>query len=352
MLTDIFADRYEGVPLWQTFGEPERRLLVQTFRIVSEQLYQNWESDGKENQWAKAQWKSIHDRLSMELGLQQLSPLYYQTTNSLGAKSSAQWTMVYVCQNFMFAPINGSTSVDRHIKERLSLIEIAFRDKEEALSKANEGLAQSIARADALDKLIPPSLDAKRIPGSRADGLRAINEKANQAFHAAVVELNERLRRAGTSLNYHNGFIQISDDALMEALVETPFWDLVSDPKWKNVDTDMKEAIDLRDNGGRNPAVFAAHALESTIKIISDEKGWTRGGESGAAQYIDNLMSAKNGRFVEVWEGDALKKLFSSVRNELGHGPGSKPMPELTTQQTNWAIETCMAWIKSLIRRM
>jgi hypothetical protein len=41
---------------------------------------------------------------------------------------------------------------------------------------------------------------------------------------------------------------------------------------------------------------------ESTIKIISDEKGWTHGGEKGAHNYIDNLGSKKAGPFIESWE--------------------------------------------------
>jgi hypothetical protein len=134
--------------------------------------------------------------------------------------------------------------------------------------------------------------------------------------------------------------------------IERPFWALVSNERWKNVERDLLEAIDLRDNGGRDPALYAAKGLESTIKIISGEKGWSRGKESGAAAYIDNLMSEKNGRFIEVWEGEALKAFFAKVRNPLGHGPGNEPMPELTSQQNDWAIETAMSWIKSLIRRL
>jgi hypothetical protein len=36
----------------------------------------------------------------------------------------------------------------------------------------------------------------------------------------------------------------------------------------------------------------------------------------------------------------------------LGHGPGGEKMPELSQQQTSWAIENCMVWVKSLILRM
>jgi hypothetical protein len=42
----------------------------------------------------------------------------------------------------------------------------------------------------------------------------------------------------------------------------------------------------------------------------------------------------------------------TKVRNPLGHGPGNELMPALNPQQTDWAIETSMSWIKSLIRRL
>ncbi|WP_334262045.1 hypothetical protein [Bradyrhizobium sp. 6(2017)] len=164
-----------------------------------------------------------------------------------------------------------------------------------------------------------------------------------------MAELNSRLRQAECKLHYHNGFIQISQDDTVAQEIENPFWRLVADPKWHNVDHDMKEAIDLRDTGGCDPAFYAARSLESTIKIISGEKQLTTGKEKGAANYINNLRGAE---LIEVWELEALHHFFAKVRNPFGHGPGAAPMPSLTEHQTNWAIENAMIWIKSLVRRM
>src|SRR5262245_7492141 len=139
--------------------------------------------------------------------------------------------------------------------------------------------------------------------------------------------------------------------SLVENQIERAFWQVVADPLWKNVDIDMKEAIDRRDGSERDAAFYATRGLESAIKIISDTKGWTRGDEKGAHNFIDNLGSQKNG-FIDGWERDVLKKLFTEIRNPLGHGPGKEEMPELTNQQTTWVIETSMSWIKSLVQRM
>lgn len=233
---------------------------------------------------------------------------------------------------------------DYYIKDRLSLIELGFRLQQEEV----ERLIQ-----DDLERAQNPRFKSNSIlvPGDPLVGLKARENWRRSIFRSQVEELNARFEQAGYPLNYHNGFIQISSDALLKQQVETPFWSIVSGPMWKNVDLDMKEALDRRDNGSRDSAFFAARALESTIKIISDVKGWTQGGEKGASSYIDNL-AAKSRAFIAPWEGTQMRGFFKDVRNPLGHGAGLETMPSLTRQQTEWAIEFCMIWIKSLISRL
>jgi hypothetical protein len=197
-----------------------------------------------------------------------------------------------------------------------------------------------------------PSEKLEALRSFAADSALSRFKREQTRFTTCVVELNERLRHAGYPLNYHNGYLQFSDDKLIEAEVERHFWNLISDKIWENVDLDMKNSIDIRDSGGRDPAFFAARALESAIKIISSERGWTSGKEKGAYNYLDNLVSVSNGRFIEVWEAEQLKNFFKNVRNPLGHGPGEGKMPSLTVPQTNWAIAFSMIWIRSLISRM
>lgn len=351
MLTDIFADRYSSRVLRPQFTEVDAKLLHQCFRIVAEQLFPYWTADGKEDTKSKAKWTSLHDRLCAELGVDELSPRYYsfQTQwNGQPHTNSGTWSMDKVCKAFVCAPFKGQGSADRFVKERISFIELAFRQRESELQLETASLPSKILNAK------------KALAGSKAlgvtwdptDGMRRSNRLLNSAFTAAVDELNERMRRAGAPLNYHNGFFQIATDKTTEAVIEKPFWDVVADPLWKNVDIDMKEALDRRDANDRDPAFYATRGLESAIKIISDQKGWTRGSEKGAHSYIDNLGATKNGAFVASWERDALKSFFTQIRNPLGHGPGSEEMPRLSAAQTNWAIENSMSWIKSLIVRM
>lgn len=344
MLTDIFAHRYAQPLMWETFYEEQRRLLVQGWQLLNDVC--PYYVDGKENKHGKDFWTRIHDLLARELGLTELSPPYTGFYNKQDPWQGFHHTKVQMCERWMLVPFDGKVSADRFVKERLSLVEIGFRQHENFVAGLNAKLAENIAAAEIFDKTFKGS--GLRVPGNSADGVRATNLSLNAKFQTAVTELNARFRQAGCKLHYHNGFIQISEDQTVAEKVETPFWKLVAEPRWGNVDHDMKEAIDLRDTGGRDPALYAARSLESTIKIISGEKQLTKGNEKGAANYIDNLMGAK---LIEVWEMEALKHFFSKVRNPIGHGPGAAPMPSLTDHQTNWAIDNSMIWIKSLIRR-
>lgn len=330
MLTDIFSRRYADHSIWTDFDAPERRLLVQSFRLVTEQVCSPVDHSS---------WDDLHNRLTTELGVVRLAEPTYRY--ALGSRHLNSYD---VCERWMYQPFGHRDDADEFMKERLSLLELAFRRKGTQVATENARLefeisnyANSLAAAGRTD-----------VTGGAL--LKARNAKLNTAYQSAVQELNERLRQARVRLHYHNGFIQQTDDALSVDQIEEPFWSVVAGGRWANVDTDMKEALDQRDEGGRDPAWYAARALESAIKIISGAKGWTQGGEKGAHNFIDNLASKKAG-FIARWQADLLKMFFTEVRNPFGHGPGEAPMPELSPEQTSWAIETAMSWIKMLVRR-
>lgn len=352
MLTDIFAYRYLKYPIWSQYTEAERRLLNQTVSLAKE-VFPVYNSEGKKVETNEVKWKDVHNRLARELGVNELSQRFYSymSKGPLGQDwhQSGYFTYDHVCEQFVNAlPPVGLASVDGYIKERVSFIELVMRLRSDEVVKANAELPRALLEA----KLRPTSSRGIRLPGSTEDGVRALNSSMNQTFQRQVDELNERFRRAGAPLTFHNGFIQVAADEVVEREIASPFWRLVSPPAWKNVSIDMAEALDRRDSNDKDPAIFAAKALESAIKIVSDTKGWTRGKENGASAYIDNLVSKENGAFLTVWEGEMLRDYFRKVRNSLGHGPGSEPMPSLTPVQTDWAIETAMSWVRALVRRM
>lgn len=357
MLTDIFATRYEDRPIWSEFRESDRILLVQGYRIVAEQLWSPG-TDGKHDVPTIKAWTSLHNLLSMELGRESLAPLGWSFLDTTKKHQWGTYTMDFVCKTFMLEPFKQGANPDTHMKERISFIELAFRSRMYAMAEADASyrtvwapkpVTRNRTKQDAADNMS----DALAL-SQNAIGLmmKRNHENAVNRFLMSCDELNERFRRAKVPLNYHNGFIQIASDPKVQEQIEKPFWDLVADPKWVNVATDMAEAIDRREANERDPAFWATRALESVIKIISTERGWTHGGEKGAHSYIDNLQASRNGSFIHPWEAESLKHLFSKVRNQLGHGPGGEKMPELTQQQTDWVIEAAMSWSKSLIKRL
>lgn len=354
MLTDIFARRYDGRQLWSVIDEKMRRMLVQAFRLLEERVCPYW-VQGAESTKGKAFWNELQSRLSMELGLRSLSSITYAYPSTFNGKPFTQtgtWTMNKVCENWYMDAIGDNVDMDRYIKERLSLIEIGFRLREEEIKQINANLEQEIA-ADFRRRMLRGQLTHGRgvtLHGDPGAGLRAANAKLNSEFQQSVCELNTRFRQANSGLNYHNGFIQLSADPVTGEHIEAPFWHLVADKRWANVDIDMKEAVDRRDTNGRDPAWYAARALESAIKIISSANGWASGNERGAHSYIDKL-SSRNAAFLEKWEADFLKSYFTLIRNPHGHGPGDQPMVQLTAEQNTFAIEVAMVWIKMLIQR-
>lgn len=323
MLTDVFIKRYRSFLLPKNHcGEPSpefSNLIRQAAQIIYEDIH-------KEIPISENTFKSAHDKLCREFGIDRLfdSDTYYK-----------------ICAKFLFEEYdlfnNMHGSYDDFFKFRISFIELLLREIDIQIYK-------------------PINLIEKKILFGliKSNNNNEINlqQQKQKHFQLCVDEFNQRMKLASFPFHYHNGYIQNQHDQLSTQQIHTPFWKLLKDIKWKNVDADIKEAIDRRDTNGKDPSLYAARALESTIKIISNEKGWTIGNEKGVANFIDNLVSKKNGKFIDAWESDFLKKYFSEARNPFAHGPGSQNPPQFNHEQVTWAIENSMSWIKSLITRI
>jgi AbiJ N-terminal domain 4 len=315
MITDIFAKRYEELKFNQDSAE---NIISPT---VVQASYIFFDDVQPKLKFTDKFFRRVNLLLSRELGLQSLDQF-----GELGVDHTEEKT----CHLFLSQPFQPfgiwHKDPDYFCKTRLSMLELLFRE------------AEALVRKNYLPTPLPQTVTNAR--------------KVHAAMTNAITELKDRLRANGTGLDYTNGLLHRASDQLTTQRIAEPFWEIVKEPKWATVDLEMKEALDHLDHGQRDAAAHAAMALESTIKIICDEKGWTTGNEKGAANYIDHLVSAKNGRFIEVWEKDALNALFGELRNPHSHGAGSKPPPRLLDAQQTWAIESCMTWIKSLVRRL
>jgi hypothetical protein len=314
MITDIFGHRYLNDMKFDRNGAENiiGPLLVQAHHIFFEDLQRQFRFDD-------SFFSEVNQKLAREAALTTLKE------NRFGQRMTQQ----AICTAYLTKPFKPDRewfgTPDYYCKTRLSMMELLFRAGEERVRRLTAEFSGN--------------------PSAPVLGWQNIVSKA-------VAELNERLRMWRTGLVYHNGLLHRAGDEQSEQQIATPFWQIVSAPKWAVVDREMKEAFDRLDHGHDDAFAHATDALESTIKIISDEKGWTTGNERGAASYIDNLQSQRSGRFVDRWEAEAMKAIFSELRNPHRHGGGSNPPNPLSNAQQTWAIESCMTWIKSLVRRL
>jgi hypothetical protein len=318
LITDIFLRRYPAPWLREKVPEPLVLLVRQGALLFLDDVAPKFPCPAR-------LFEVPEKRLSRELGVMALDrkPTPEQRVTAFLGEQYDLWN-------------DRHHDPDTFIKLRLSLLELLFREAEEILRDytPRDDLA---SRWALLQKRVTPP--------------RSSEENALHATMTGIAELNQRFRDARMPFEYHNGLIQRIDDPLTSQEIHKPFWALVSDPSLANVDLDMKEALDRRDFGKPDAAFHALKALESVLKILSDNLGRTRGNEKGAADYIDNLVSSNHGRYIEAWEADALKSLFRNLRNPLGHGSGNAQPLTLSREQTMWALENAMSWIKSLLGR-
>ena len=352
MLTDILIDRFPEQAIKHDWTELDRRFLVQSTKILERMFISEpeWQRNGsamfEAQRRVETSYHYIHDLLCEELGIDHLADPFYWYDRKQHRKPYAA-----ICVEFLTASYNEPFGPFTFIAQRLSLIELGFRHHLAFVTDQNTSLTERIAKVDEIDTASASPTALFRL-GPNGDYLRKENLALNKHYEDAVAEFNTRLRRAGYKLNLHNGYIQYSDDELTNDAIHEPFWALVADPIWASVDEEMMEAIAARDRNDRTATLHAFSALESVIKVISGIKGWTTGEEKGASHFVNHLQSKKNGKFIDDWEGEMLKGMFSGVRNPFAHGPGADPLASFTPAQTTWAIDTAMSWTKSLITRM
>lgn len=234
MIHDLFLRRYPNLVYGGDRPTPAmHRLFTQVAHIIFTELAPKLRLE-------RGFFQDVHDALARELGQGQL----------FNAR-----TYDAICGEFLTETYD--LWVDRHgtadtfLKARLSLVELLFRAIED--------------RA----RMAPTASAPRRTLFGRSPEPVGTSNDAENVVAAAIQELNQRFRQAGMGLHYHNGVIQFSNDELTEERTAEPCWSLLRDPKWANVDRDLKEALDRADGGRADAPFHAAKALESTIKIMS-----------------------------------------------------------------------------------
>ncbi len=345
MITDTFMNRYSDIEL-----KLANTFFVQLFNLYDDphvgirpvllDKIDDYKYSGFADEHIRIIAQSM-DRLCNELGCKDLDKSEYKDPD---------WGYedYRVIKNYVF-----DTSVNS--VEKLSLLEILFRETEHHILREIQFLEEHIPEYEVRSEHIKER-SAQRKSHFYNDGGEKLKKakpqlaQKKEALHKIQDHINQRLKLHKLPLAYHNGFFQKSADPVIEQQVAQPFWALVSNPKYKNVETDMLEAVHRYDTGGRDPALYAAKALESMIKIVCSDKALITGNEKGAAAFLSHLAGSKSGPVLIKDEHEELLSMFR-IRNDHGHGPGTAPMPNLSSQQELRYVHSAMVWIHSLSKR-
>lgn len=346
MITDTFMHRYDE---FDSIKIPNK-FFVQIFNLLSDynvgirKAFERIE-DYKYSEWVNEYIRLISvsiDKFCNELGYADLNKPEYP---SLEREFSTQEAL----ENYIY-----DTTVPAI--EKISLIEILLRDIEKHLGNEVKFLEEHIPKYQISADEIERKSQEEQVNyyNKGAESLRKalplLNEKKT-ALNLLQITVDKRLKNSKVPLVYHNGYFQKSTDDLIEKKISEPFWNLISDPIYKNVEEDMLEALHRYDTSGVDPAFYAAKSLESMIKIVCANKGLCSGREKGAADYINHLNSKKNGSILNNHEKEELLSMFRIRNSHGGHGAGAEDKMVLTSQQARRFIDSCMVWIFSLSRR-
>ncbi len=169
----------------------------------------------------------------------------------------------------------------------------------------------------------------------------------------AVSEINERCRRAGFGYRYENQMLARIDNELLHQVITRPALKILSDPRFSGADTEYREAHEhFKSSELRDCAVDCLNALESTMKIICDLKGWEY---NRGARASDLLKILRNKELFPAYADGSFEQLFATLksglpalRNEVGgHGAGAE-VPRIPQYVATYALHLSGAKIRFL----
>jgi hypothetical protein len=148
---------------------------------------------------------------------------------------------------------------------------------------------------------------------------------------AAIEEMNARLREAGVGYQYVSGDIIRIDSLHIHRDVVLPILTLLRDPRFKAAEQEYLQAHEAYRRGEvEDCLVDCGKALESVLKVIGTERGWTIKESDPASKLIQAAVDAG---FLASYSQTALNHLRGllesstpTLRNKLaGHGAGTAP---------------------------
>ena len=147
----------------------------------------------------------------------------------------------------------------------------------------------------------------------------------------AIQELNARFKEHGIGYQFESGKIRRIDSTLIHNEITKPVLNLLWNPKFSGPNEEYLKAHDHYKHGNNKEClVECLKALESTIKVIFEEKGWSYDKTDSAAKLIKKCFDYELVPTYSQNQFTSLRNLIESgiptIRNKVGgHGQGSVP---------------------------
>lgn len=159
-------------------------------------------------------------------------------------------------------------------------------------------------------------------PGSNRNWAEVIEE--------ARVELNARFLEHAVGYQLESGEIIRADSKLLHQEAVKPALRVLSDPAFRGAEEEFLQAFEHHRHGQEKDALtWGLKALESTLKVICDARGWPSTGP--AKQLIDTVFD--KGLIEPMWQSEfaglrsVLESGVQTARNKRGgHGQGAQPV--------------------------
>jgi len=156
-------------------------------------------------------------------------------------------------------------------------------------------------------------------------------EDFNSRVDNGIDELNQRFKEHGLGYQYEDGELVRVDSDLLHAEAVKPALTLLRTEHYTGPRQEFLRAYEhYRHERFEEAMVDALKSFESTMKVISDAKGWTYDKGATAKKLVD--VCFKNGLIDPFWQTHishlqgTLESGISTARNKLGaHGQGALP---------------------------
>jgi hypothetical protein len=164
-----------------------------------------------------------------------------------------------------------------------------------------------------------------------ATGETSLHNYPDQVERKLSEELNTRFNEHGLGYQYESGEIMRTDSKVLHEEVVRPALAVLTDPKFFGANNEMLEAFEHHRHGrDKDTLTWALKALESTLKIICNERRWTIQGKGQAKDLFETVF--QNNLIEPLWQSEfsGLRSVLESgvptARNKLGgHGQGQQP---------------------------